>query len=86
MLTSKEGLRMFRFRCLVFQRNIGYMTRTSVHADEDKDKSHIEVNVLGLSEGRCSAHFHYVWLTKDSVSTGKERYALKNLHIPSFTD
>ena len=59
-LTSKEGLRMFRLRCLVFRRNVGCMTGTSDHADEDKDKSHVEVNILGLSEGCCSARFHYV--------------------------
>ena len=59
-LTSKEGLRIFRLRCLVFRRNVGCMTGTSDHADEDKDKSHVEVNALGLSEGRCSARFHYV--------------------------
>ena len=27
---------------------------------EDKDKSHVEANALGLSEGRCLARFHYV--------------------------
>ena len=59
-LASKEGLRMFRLRCLVFRRYVGCMTGTSDHADKDKDKSHVEVNALGLSEGRRSARFHYV--------------------------
>lgn len=59
-LTSKESLRMFRLRCLVFRRNVGCMTGTSDRADEDKDKSHVEVNGHELSEGRCSTRFHYV--------------------------
>ena len=51
---------MFWLRCLVLQGNVGCTTGTSDQAEEDKDKSHVEGNALGLVDGRRSAHFHFV--------------------------